>query len=431
MMLRSTIFILLVLFSPALWAQPFLNISASSTKLLPSVVKIKVQRSEPIPDESELIQNESGGSGFIFDSDHHVLTNTHVIKDAKKIVVVDINNTEHPAILIAKDDKTDIAILEVPTFNAPLIPVADSTQLALGDTIFAIGSPYSLGLGVTVGVVSALQRYLPNYPYQYFIQTDTAINPGNSGGPVFNQNGELIAVATMTFSKAGSYTNIGFAIPINEAIRIGTLLIAQKKIDRGYLGATLLISDKVSRKLGYQSSLLVTYVDPKSPAKLSGLRAGDLLTRLNDEKFFDNGALHRYLAHSKPNDVLTLTYIRDKKLIKSIVKLGTTPANVVSTNNIGTADQAEKLGLILEDGSGDESVQVVLSYGPAKTSGFTTGDKIIQINTIGIKTLKELNTQLAKLKETEIAMITFYRNGELVSLPLASKTVLQGYTTSN
>lgn len=431
MMLRSIIFILLLLFLPVLWAQPSLSIATSSTKLLPSVVKIKVQRSEYIAEDSELIQNESGGSGFIFDSDHHVLTNTHVIKDAKKIVVVDINNTEHPAILIAKDDKADIAILEVPTFNAPLIPIADSTQLALGDTIFAIGSPYSLGLGVTVGVVSALQRYLPNYPYQYFIQTDTAINPGNSGGPVFNQNGELIAVATMTFSKAGSYTNIGFAIPINEAIRIGTLLMAQKKIDRGYLGATLLISDKVSRKLGYQSSLLVTYVDPKSPAKLSGLRAGDLLIQLNDEKFFDNGSLHRYLAHSKPNDTLTLTYIRDKKLIKSTVKLGATPANVVSTNNIGTADQSEKLGLILEDGSGDESVQVVLSYGSAKTSGFTAGDKIIQINAIGIKTLKELNTQLAKLKETEIAMITFYRNGELVSLPLASKTVLQGYTTSN
>lgn len=111
-------------------------------------------------------------------------------------MVVDINNTEHPAILIAKDEKADIAILEVPTFNAPLIPIADSTQLSLGDNIFAIGSPYSLGLGVTVGVISALERYLPNYPYQYFIQTDTAINPGNSGGPVFNQNGELIRVAT-------------------------------------------------------------------------------------------------------------------------------------------------------------------------------------------------------------------------------------------
>lgn len=431
MILRSIILILLLLFSPTLWAQSSFNIAASSTKLLPSVVKIKVQRSDYIAEDNELIQNDSGGSGFIFDNKHHILTNTHVIKDAKKIVVVDINNTEHPAILIAKDEKADIAILEVPTFNAPLIPIADSTQLALGDNIFAIGSPYSLGLGVTVGVVSALERYLPNYPYQYFIQTDTAINPGNSGGPVFNQNGELIGVATMTFSKAGSYTNIGFAIPINEAIRIGTLLIAQKKIERGYLGATLLISDKVSRKLGYQSSLLVTYVDPKSPAKLSGLRAGDLLTQLNDEKFFDNGTLHRYLAHSKPNDTLTLTYIRDKKVMKSVVKLGATPVNILSTNNIGTADQAEKLGLILENGSADESVQVVLSYGSAKTSGFTTGDKIVQINTIGIKTLKELNTQLSKLKETEIAMITLYRNGELVTLPLASKTALQGYTTSN
>lgn len=430
MKLRQIILILLCLFSYPLWAEPSI-IATSSTKLLPSVVKIKVQHSESVPEENELIQNDSGGSGFIFDSNHHVLTNAHVIKNAKKIAVVDINNTEHPAILIAKDDKADIAILEAPTFNAPLIPLSDSTKLALGDNIFVIGSPYSLGLGVTVGVVSALQRYLPNYPYQYFIQTDAAINPGNSGGPVFNQNGELIGVATMTFSKSGSYTNIGFAIPINEAIRIGNLLISKKKIERGYLGANLLISDKVSRKLAYQSSLLVTYVDNNSPAKLAGLRAGDILTQLNDESFSDNGALHRYLAHSKPNDTLTLTYTRDKKSLKTTIKLGLAPDSITSTSNIGTADQAEKLGLILEESPKDASVHLLLSYGSAKVSGFTAGDKIVQINAIGIKTLKEFNTQLAKLKETDIAMITLYRNGDLITLPLATKTALQGYTTSN
>lgn len=425
------ILILLLLFSYTLWAQPDMGIAASSTKLFPSVVKIKVQHSEPIPEESELIQNDSGGSGFIFDSDHHVLTNTHVIKDAKKIVVVDMNNTEHPAMLIGQDDKADIAILEVPTFNAPLIPIADSTKLALGDNVFVIGSPYSLGLGVTVGVVSALQRFLPNYPYQYFIQTDAAINPGNSGGPLFNQNGELLGVATMTFSRSGSYTNIGFAIPIHQATRIANLLISQKKVERGFLGADLLISDKVSRKLGHQSSVLITHIDAKSPAQQAGLKAGDILTQLNDEKFIDNGTLHRYLERSKANDTLTVTYIRDKKSLNALIKLSTAPSSKMSINNIGTADQAEKLGLILEEKREEGWLEVTLSYGSSKTSGFTSGDKIVQINGVSIKTLKEFNAQLSKLKDTEIAIISLRRNGDLISLPLATKTALMGYSTTN
>lgn len=431
MSLRQILPLLSIMFAYKLCAEPFVSIAAPSAKLLPSVVKIKIQRTESLPEENELIQNDSGGSGFVFDGNHHILTNAHVIKDAKKIAVVDLNNTEHSATLVAKDDKTDLAILDVPTLNAPPLLFGNSTQLALGEHVFVIGSPYSLGLGVTVGVVSALQRYLPNYPYQYFIQTDAAINPGNSGGPLFNQKGELVAVASMTFSRSGSYTNIGFAIPINEAARIVNLLIAQKKIERGYLGADLLISDKVSRKMGYQSSVLVTHIDSKGPAENAGLKAGDILIELNDEKFTDNGTLHRYLHTSKPNDVLKLTYIRDKKHAKATVQLNAVPIITTPISNAGTADQAEKLGLILQEGNGDTGIKIVLSYGSAKTSGLIKDDTIIGINGIAIKTIKEFNAQLSKLKENEIAIISLTRNGDPVTLPLASKTALQGHTTSN
>ncbi|MDP3118944.1 MAG: trypsin-like peptidase domain-containing protein [Sulfuricurvum sp.] len=431
MKLHQTPFLLLVVLSYSLFAQSSIGIASSAAKLLPSVVKIKIQRSEAIAQENELIQSDSGGSGFVFDSNHHILTNAHVIKDAKKIVVVDFNNTEYPATLLAKDEKTDLAILDVPTFNAPPLLLGNSTQLALGDNVFVLGAPYSLGLGVTVGVISAIAQFLPNYPYQYFIQTDAAINPGNSGGPLFNQNGELIAVASMTFLRSGSYTNIGFAIPVNEAFRIANLLISQKKIDRGYLGADLLISDKVSRKLGFPSSVLITHIDPKSPADLAGLKAGDILIELNDEKFTNNGTLHRYLQYSKPNDSLKLTYLRDKKYSKAILSLGITPSTNTPTTNIATADQAEKLGLVLQDGSDNESVKIVLSYGSAKVSGLTTGDTIVQINATRVKTIKEFNTQLSKLKDNELAIISVRRNGDLIALPLGSKTALQGYSTQN
>jgi len=420
-----------ILFSCLLYAQGSGNIAASSAKLLSSVFKIKVQHGDAPAEENEFIQSDTGGTGFVFDGNHHILTNAHVIKDAKKIAVVDINNTEHPALLLAKDEKADIAILNVPTLNAPLIPIANDTPISLGDNVFVIGSPYSLGLGVTVGVVSALQRYLPNYPYHYFLQTDAAINPGNSGGPLFNQNGELIGVASMTFSKSGSYTNIGFAIPIQEAVRIANLLVSQRKVDRGYLGADLLISDKVSRKLGYQTSLLITHVDPVGPAKTAGLKAGDILTKINDENFTDNGSLHRYLEHSKPGDTLKLTYIRDKKSATTTLSLGILPTSINVTTNISTADHAEKLGLILQEGKPDEEIKILLSYGSAKVSGLETGDTLLKINAIGIKTIKEFNAQLGKLKDNEIAMVSLRRNGDLISLPLGSKTAIVGYTTSN
>jgi serine protease Do len=408
-----------------------MNIAAYSAKLLPSVVKIKVQHSDTPAQDSELIQSDTGGTGFVFDNNHNILTNAHVIKDAKKIAIVDLNNTEYPAILVAKDDKADIAILNVATFSAPLIPLSDSSQVVMGDNVFVIGSPYSLGLGVTVGVVNAVQRYLPNYPYQYFIQTDAAINPGNSGGPVFNQNGELIAVATMTFAKSGGYTNIGFAIPINEAIGIANLLVSQKKIDRGYLGADLLISDKLSRKMGYQSSLLITHIDPAGPAQTAGLKAGDILTQINDEKFTDHGSLHRYLEHSKPGNILTLAYIREKRYAIATVSLGTTPNITKATTNIATADQAEKLGLILQDGNGDDGIKILVSYGSAKTSGLEIGDTILQMNTIVVKTIKDFNVQLTNLKNNEIAMVLLRRNGDIITLPLGSKTALQGFSTAN
>lgn len=197
------------------------------------------------------------------------------------------------------------------------------------------------------------------------------------------------------------------------------------------LGADLLISDKVSRKLGYQSSVLITHIDSKGPSESAGLKAGDILIELNDEKFTDNGTLHRYLHASKPNDILKLTYIRDKKYAKATVQLSAVPITNTPISNAGTADQAEKLGLILQEKVGDEGIEVMLSYNSAKTSGLAKGDKVVQINAVGVKTLKEFNAQLSKLKDNELAMISVRRNGDLITLPLGSKTALQGYCTLN
>lgn len=406
-----------------------LSLSQHVTNVSPSVVKIKVQRSDDSNDESELIAVEGGGSGFVFDTHHHVITNAHVIGNAKKIIVIDQNNTEYPAILIGKDDKSDIAVLEAAAFNTANAPFGDSRLLSAGDGVFVIGAPFSLGYSVSAGIVSAMKRFLPNYPYLHFIQTDSAINPGNSGGPMFNMNGQLIGMTSTHFTRQGGYTNIGFALPIEEVNRVVQLLLAKGKVERGYLGAELFISEIISRKMGYQFSVLVTRIGANSPAETSGLKTGDLIIGVNNGSLKDGGELHRILEKSQPDDPIALTYLRNKQAVTATVRLGKTPISKKDIDNIATADKAEKLGLILHEN--ENEVSVTLSYGTAKTLGIDSLDIIVGISGTATKTIKELNTQLENIKEGEIVFLTLKRNGTLITVPIGSKTAMKGYTTQN
>lgn len=423
------IYILIIfLYGLSIAAEPFIGLSEQVKNVLPSIVKIKVQKSEPSGDENELTAGDSGGSGFILDNNSHIVTNAHVIGDAKKIAIIDYQNNEYSAVLVAKDDKTDIALLKSTAFNAPSLLENNST-VSPGDGAFAIGSPFSLGHSVSYGIVGAINRFLPNYPYIRFIQIDAAINPGNSGGPLFNQQGELIGMVSTYFSKQGSYTNIAFAIPIADIHRIATHLIEEKKITRGYLGAELLSSERISRKLGQKTSVFVSRVEPNSPAQESGLRTGDLIIGFNAIPLNDAGELHRYLEQSRPNEIVTLTVIREKQRQNITIKLGSIPAQKKETINAGTADSSEKLGLILREENSE--VEVIFSYGMAKMVGINPKDRIKEINGAEIRSIQEFNTQLSKLKEGEIALVKIKRESSTLVLPIGNKTALKVYSTQN
>ncbi|MDD5717942.1 MAG: trypsin-like peptidase domain-containing protein [Sulfuricurvum sp.] len=379
-------------------------------------------------DEGELTTIDSSGSGFVLDDNHHIVTNAHVIGEGKKIVVITHQNQEYVANLIAKDDKTDIAVLEAPNYTAPVLP-ENNNSLSAGDGVFAIGSPFSLGHSTTLGIISAVERFLPNYPYLHFLQIDAAINPGNSGGALFNLNGELIGMTSTYFSRQGGYTNIAFAIPIKEVRRISEKLIHKKKIERGYLGVELLISERISRKLGYKSSLLITQIDPASPAAGAELNTGDLIIALNNIEINDGGEIHRYLEQSTPDQNVTLTILRDNEKKNVTLKLGQIPVHKNELTNIASADAAEKLGLVLRENT--SSIEVLLSYSLAKMVGINTNDTILEINGYNVKTIQEFNLQLNKLKETDIALLKIKRNETLLRVPFGSKTALKGYTTRN
>ncbi len=398
-------------------------------RILPSVVKIKVQRSEPVNEENELISIDSSGSGFVLDLNHHIVTNAHVIGNAKKIVVIDQNNKEYEATLIGKDEKTDVAVLEANNFNAPLLNEEINGSVEAGEKVFAIGSPYSLGHSVTYGIVSAVERFLPNYPYLRFIQSDAAINPGNSGGPLFDEYGYLIGMNSTYFSKQGNYTNIGFALPIYDVHRIADKLIEDKKIIRGYLGAELLISERYARKMGYQNAILVTRVKQASPAEKGGLKPGDLIIKLSNNEFKDGGEMYRALEQSKPKEILDITVNRNKEIINLTFSLDTIPQEIRESSNIGTNDNSEKLGIILKEKN--NQLEVITTHSIAKIVGLSPNDLIVEINGNSIKTTNEFNNYLSKLKELEIAFLTIEREKKRFILPIGSKTALKAFNSNN
>lgn len=398
-------------------------------RVLPSVVKIKVQRSEPATEESELISIDSSGSGFILDQNHHIVTNAHVIGNAKKIVIIDQNNKEHEATLIGKDEKTDIAVLQSNTFNAPLLNEESNGSVEMGEKVFAIGSPYSLGHSVTYGIVSAVERFLPNYPYLKFIQSDAAINPGNSGGPLFDEHGYLIGMNSTYFSKQGNYTNIGFALPMNEVHRIADKLIQEKKIIRGSLGAELVFSERYARKIGYQNAVLVTRVMQGSSADKGGLKPGDLIIKLSNNEFKDGGELYRALEQSQPHQPLDITVHRNKEIIPLRLTLDIPQPEVKESSNIETNDSSEKLGIILKEKN--NQLEVMTTFSVAKSVGISPNDLLLEINGNVVKTINELNNHLSKLKELEIATLLIEREKKRFILPIGSKTALKAFNSNN
>jgi serine protease Do len=203
-----------------------------------------------------------------------------------------------------------------------------------------------------------------------------------------------------------------------------------KIIQRGYFGAEFLLSEKVVRKMGQQTAVLITRIDQISPAAKAGLRAGDLIVGVGNAELKDSGELHRLLERSRPDDDLALHIVRNNQYSVINVRLGMAPVKKEAISNIGTGDQAEKLGLILRENS--QGIEVTVSYAMAKTIGFNPNDRIVRINGTPVKSIKELNGQLMQLKENDIALVGIQRNGnETFTLPIGTKTAIKGYTTLN
>ena len=317
--------------------------------VLPGIVSLQVAGS----------QGGSLGSGFVFDDQGHIITNYHVVEGAEQLEVDFTSGYKIYGTVIGTDLDSDLAVVKV---NAPAselhpVPLGDSSSLRVGQTVVAIGNPFGLNGSMTTGIISALGRTLDSardapsggfFTAGDIIQTDAAINPGNSGGPLFNLNGEVIAVnraiRTTNFTETGEPVNsgIGFAIAINIVKRVVPVLIAEGKYDYPYLGISSIDELNLPQieALGLQSftGAYVTSVTPDGPADQAGIRAGDqttseglsaggdLIIAIDGQSIKSFDDLLRYLINNKaPGESVTLTVLRGQEQLDVPITLGSRP----------------------------------------------------------------------------------------------------------
>jgi putative serine protease PepD len=268
-------------------------------------------------------QQQSQGSGFVYDSEGHVVTNEHVVDGADSVSVRFWNGKSYDATVVGTDASTDLAVLDVDAPASILSPLAfgDSSKVQVGNTVVAIGSPFGLEQTVTAGIVSALHRQMTspnNFTIDDSIQTDAAINHGNSGGPLINTSGQVVGVNAQIASDSGGNEGVGFAIPSNTAKSIVSQLIASGSVKHAFLGVGL--QDAAGR--GAQ----VGEVRADTPADRSGLRAGDVITRVDGRAITTADELRATINAKSPGDRVSLTYTRGGKTHTVQVELTNRPS---------------------------------------------------------------------------------------------------------
>jgi serine protease Do len=318
------------------------NFADVAERINPAVVNIESASSRPTGREaSRLTRPDDGldnprdletprqgsGSGFIVDRAGYLLTNNHVIEGAERITVTLADGRVFRGEVVGTDPAIDVALIRIP--NAPDLPEAplgNSDELRPGEWVCAIGNPLGYVHSVTVGVVSFIGRKLFDQSLDDYIQTDAAINLGNSGGPLINSRGEVVGINSAISPRA---SNIGFAVPINQAVEILPQLKAKGRVSRGFIGVTLTdVTAGLQRALGLSvaEGAMVQDVSPRSPAERAGLRPYDVIVQVENRPVLTNEELIRDISARQPGSVTRLDVVRDGRRQTINVKLAERPA---------------------------------------------------------------------------------------------------------
>ncbi len=275
-------------------------------------VYMKVAR-DVSPAVVSVARDGASGSGFFVRQDGIILTNAHVVENAAQVEIGLADGRRLVGTVLGADPSMDVAVVRVALTDAPVVPLANSDQLQVGQITIAIGNPFGLDRTLTTGVVSAVNRSPKGVQFGGLIQTDAAINPGNSGGPLLDSDGRVIGINSAIFSSSGSSAGVGFAIPINLAQDVVNQLLTTGRIRYAILG--VVPSDIYPQlvqqwQLPVSEGIIIQAVDPRSPAAAAGLHEFDIITSIDDQPVTSNGDLRRLLRERKPGETVSLSLVR-------------------------------------------------------------------------------------------------------------------------
>jgi serine protease Do len=382
------------------------------------------------------------GSGFLIDPAGYIVTNNHVIGSADKVTVIFQDDTKHPAKIVGKDAKTDLALLKIDAPKPlPFVKFGDSDKARVGDWVFAVGNPFGLGGTVTKGIISARGRPVEEGNYVDFLQVDASINKGNSGGPTFDLNGDVIGINTVIFSPNGGSVGIGFAIPSNAAKIVLDQLRSGGHVDRGWLGVQIQeVTSEIASSLGldpnHPTGALVAQVNEDGPAAKAGIKVGDLIEKFDGKSVEKMRDLPRLVAETGIGKKVDITVLREGKTMTVSTSIGQLDEVKVASGKAGEEDKPNRmasLGLSLSNLNPDarkrlgipKEVQGVLisrvkEGSPAADRGIEAGDVIVQVNGQHVAKPEEVTDQVKAVKpEAKSILLLVNRHGRNIFVALA------------
>ena len=365
------------------------------------------------------------GSGFIVSADGIVLTNAHVVREAKEVTVKLQDRREFRAKVLGSDPDTDVAVLKIDATGLPTVALGDAAQAQVGDPVLAIGAPYGLEQSATQGIVSAKGRSLPGDSFVPFIQTDAAVNPGNSGGPLFDGGGRVIGINSQIYSQSGGFQGLAFAIPIDVALNVKDQILEHGKVEHARMGVTLQdLSQPLAQSFGLDqpSGAVVAQVLPGSAAAKAGLKAGDVIVRMNGSEVATSGDVAGRVGLARPGQTFKLGVWRDKSEREITVQLGHAEDRVAQGER--AADEPGTLGVSVrpltpqerQQADTDHGLRVQQVGGAAARAGLQPGDIVLALNGKPVNEVGDLRAALEG-KPEHVALL-IQRNEQRIFVPV-------------
>jgi serine protease Do len=365
------------------------------------------------------------GSGFIIDPSGYVVTNNHVVGNADKVEVIFQDDTKHPAKIVGKDAKTDLALLKIEAPKPlPYVKFGDSDKARVGDWVFAVGNPFGLGGTVTKGIISARGRQAEDGNYIDFLQVDASINRGNSGGPTFDLDGDVIGINTAIYSPNGGSVGIGFAIPANAAKVVLDQLRSSGHVDRGFLGVQIQeVTSEIASSMGldpdHPVGALVAQVNDDSPAAKAGIKVGDVIQKFDGKTVEKMRDLPRIVAETGIGKKVDLTVLRDGKTVTLSTTVGQMDETKVASAEGDEGESPNRmasLGLSLSPLNADARKRLAIPKNvdgvlisrvrdgsTAADHGIQAGDVIVKVNGQNVAKPEEVAEQVKALDSDDKA----------------------------